>query len=66
MTAVETTEAVRTAARLLPSMGATGVFVFGSLVRGELRPDSDMDMDMAVSGLPARLFSRRSGVHGSP
>jgi predicted nucleotidyltransferase len=42
------------AASLLRGMGASQIFVFGSLVTGELRPDSDIDM--AVSGLPARLY----------
>jgi predicted nucleotidyltransferase len=35
-------------------MGASQVFVFGSAVRGELRPASDIDM--AVSGLPAQVY----------
>jgi predicted nucleotidyltransferase len=42
------------AASLLRSMGASQVFVFGSLAAGELRPDSDIDV--AVSGLPARVY----------
>jgi len=49
-------------------LGASQVFVFGSLVRGELRPDSDIDM--AVSGLPAKLYfsavSRVSDLVGRP
>ena len=62
-------EAVLTAAaNLLRSMGASEVFVFGSLVRGELRPDSDIDM--AVSGLPAKVYfsavSRVSDLLGRP
>src|SRR5215470_11513960 len=47
-------EAVMAVAKLLLSMGASQVFVFGSVTRGELRPDSDIDM--AVSGLPARIY----------
>ena len=39
-TALKEKEAVLAAANLLRSMGASEVFVFGSLVRGELRPDS--------------------------
>ena len=61
-------EAVLAAANLLRSMGAAQVFVFGSLVRGELRPDSDIDM--AVSGLPANVYfsavSRASDLLGRP
>jgi predicted nucleotidyltransferase len=34
-------DAVLAAANLLRSMGASQVFVFGSFVRDELRPDSD-------------------------
>jgi predicted nucleotidyltransferase len=49
-------------------MGALQVFVFGSFVRGELRPDSDVDM--AVSGLPARAYfsavSKASDLLGRP
>jgi predicted nucleotidyltransferase len=61
-------EAVLAAANMLLSMGASQVFVFGSLVRGKLRPDSDIDM--AVSGLPAKLYfpavSRASDILGRP
>jgi predicted nucleotidyltransferase len=61
-------EAVVAAAKLLRSMGAAQVFVFGSFVRGELRLDSDVDM--AVSGLPAKVYfsavSRVSDLVGRP
>ncbi|HUA85247.1 MAG TPA: nucleotidyltransferase domain-containing protein [Bryobacteraceae bacterium] len=61
-------EAVRAAAKLLRSMGASQVFVFGSFARGELRSDSDIDI--AVSGLPARVYfsaaSRASDIVGRP
>lgn len=61
-------EAVLAVANLLRSMGASQVFAFGSLVRGELRPDSDIDM--AVSGLPAKVYfsavSRASDLLGRP
>jgi len=61
-------EAILAAARLLLSMGATRVFTFGSVVTGELRPDSDIDM--AVSGLPARVYfsavSKASDLVGRP
>jgi predicted nucleotidyltransferase len=67
-TTVNEEEAVLAAANLLRSMGASEVFVFGSLVRGELRPDSDVDM--AVSGLPAEVYfsaiSRASDILGRP
>ena len=56
------------AATLLRRMGASDVFVFGSLTRGELRPDSDIDM--AVSGLPSSVYfaavSEVSDILGRP
>jgi predicted nucleotidyltransferase len=67
-TKVNEREAVLLAANLLRSMGASQVFVFGSFVRGELRPDSDIDI--AVSGLPAKVYfsaaSKASDVLGRP
>jgi len=61
-------EVVLAAAKLLLSMGASKVFVFGLAISGELRPDSDVDM--AVSGLPARVYfsavSRASDLVGRP
>lgn len=61
-------EGVLAAANLLLSMGASRVFVFGSAARGELRPDSDVDM--AVSGLPAEVYfsavSKASEIFGRP
>jgi predicted nucleotidyltransferase len=61
-------DAVLAAANLLRSMGASQVFIFGSLVRGELHPDSDIDI--AVSGLPAKVYfsavSRASDLLGRP
>ncbi len=61
-------EAVLAVANLLRSMGASQVFVFGSLVKGELPPDSDIDL--AVSGLPANVYfsaiSRASDILGRP
>ncbi len=47
-------EAVVAAAKLLRSMGATQVFIFGSASRGELRSDSDIDL--AVTGLPSQVY----------
>ncbi len=61
-------EALRAVVSLLRSMGASRVFVFGSFARGELRPDSDVDM--AVSGLPPRAYfsavSKASDMLGRP
>ena len=47
-------DAMEATVRLLREMGASQVYLYGSAARGELRPDSDIDM--AVSGLPARLY----------
>jgi predicted nucleotidyltransferase len=47
-------EAVAKAARLFRELGASQVFMFGSAVKGQLRADSDIDM--AVSGLPPRVY----------
>ena len=56
------------AADLLRSLGATQVFVFGSAARGELRPDSDVDL--AVTGLPSQVYfsavSKASDLLGRP
>ncbi len=61
-------ELLLAAANLLRSMGASQVFVFGSVMRGDLRPDSDIDM--AVSGLPAKVYfsavSKVSDLLGRP
>jgi predicted nucleotidyltransferase len=60
--------ALLTAANLLRSMGATQVFVFGSVTKGGVRPDSDVDM--AVTGLPSNVYfsaiSRASDLLGRP
>ena len=67
-TTLNASKEVLEAANMLRGMGASQVFVFGSLVRGELRPDSDIDM--AVSGLPAKVYfsavSRASDILGRP
>ncbi len=47
-------DALAKAARLLRDLGASQVYMFGSAVKGQLRPDSDIDM--AVSGLPPGLY----------
>ena len=68
LAALNANEAILEAANLLRGMGASQVFVFGSMTRGELRRDSDIDM--AVSGLPAKVYfsaaSRASDILGRP
>lgn len=67
-TAFVESNAVLATANLLRAMGATQVFIFGSATKGELRPDSDVDM--AVTGLPARVYfsaiSKASALLGRP
>jgi len=50
---------LRQAAQVLRSHGAREVYVFGSALTGRLREDSDIDL--AVVGLPARVFFRAMG-----
>jgi predicted nucleotidyltransferase len=61
-------ELILATSNLLRRMGASEVFVFGSLARNELRPDSDIDI--AVSGLPPKVYfsavSKVSDVLGRP
>jgi predicted nucleotidyltransferase len=61
-------DAIAKAATLFIGLGASQVFVFGSAVKGQLRPDSDIDM--AVSGLPPRVYfsaiSQASDLIGRP
>ena len=45
---------IQKAAKLLKSMGATDVFLFGSAAKGEYRKGSDIDL--AVSGLPPEKY----------
>ena len=47
-------ERIREGAQLLRARGATAVYVFGSVTRGHLREDSDIDL--AVTGLPPEIF----------
>ena len=61
-------QTVLAAVRLLRSMGAVQVFVFGSAATGKLRPGSDIDI--AVSGLPPDAYfsavSKTSDLVGRP
>ena len=61
-------EAVTAAANLLRSMAADQVYIFGSALKSGLRADSDVDM--AVSGLPPRVYfsavSKASELLGRP
>jgi predicted nucleotidyltransferase len=61
-------DALAKAATLFIGLGASEVFVFGSAVKGQLRPNSDIDM--AVSGLPPRVYfsaiSQASDLIGRP
>ena len=52
----ETKQLLDRAATELKAIGAREVYVFGSAARGQL--DSGSDIDLAVSGLPPRLFYR--------
>jgi len=67
-TAFTDTVALAAVAHLLRDMGANEVFVFGSATKGGLRPDSDIDM--AVTGLPSRVYfsavSQASDILGRP
>jgi predicted nucleotidyltransferase len=61
-------DAVARAATLFIGLGASQVFIFGSAVKGQLRPNSDIDM--AVSGLPPCVYfsaiSQASDLIGRP
>ncbi len=63
-----TPETITAAAKLLREMGASEVYLFGSAAKDKLRPDSDIDM--AVSGLPPRLYfsavSKATDILGRP
>ncbi len=48
------------AATELKAVGAKEVYVFGSASRGQMRPDSDVDL--AVAGLPPEVFFRAMGI----
>ncbi len=50
---------IKDAAKILKSYGAREVYVFGSATTDTLRRHSDIDM--AVVGLPAKVFFRAMG-----
>ena len=50
----ETAKLIERAAAALKAFGANEVYLFGSLVDGTIREDSDVDL--AVSGLPPERF----------
>ena len=52
----ELREAICKAAAALRAAGAREVYLFGSVAQGKLREGSDIDL--AVVGLPARVFFR--------
>jgi predicted nucleotidyltransferase len=55
----ELRRAIEQAAAILKSAGADAVYVFGSVVEGPVRPDSDIDL--AVAGLPPAVFFQAMG-----
>lgn len=52
----ELRERIERAAAVLKSFGATEVYVFGSAATGKMHEGSDVDM--AVVGLPAKVYFR--------
>jgi len=50
---------IEEAAQILKIAGANEVFIFGSATKGTLTDSSDIDM--AVSGLPPKVFFRTMG-----
>ena len=57
--AIRIPKAVKVAARLLVSLGATEVYLFGSHATGRARRGSDFDL--AIKGLPPRKFYSAAG-----
>lgn len=55
-------ERIRDAATALKNAGAHEVFIFGSAARGTMREGSDIDL--AVTGLPPRVFFKAMGEAG--
>jgi len=56
----EITRLIARAAASLEAAGTREVYVFGSAAQGTLREDSDVDM--AVSGLPPKVFFRAMAI----
>ena len=50
---------IHQAADVLKSFGATDVFIFGSVAKGT--DGTSSDIDMAVSGLPPKVFFKAMG-----
>ncbi|HMD69035.1 MAG TPA: nucleotidyltransferase domain-containing protein [Chitinivibrionales bacterium] len=50
---------IHKAARVLRSFGATDVYLFGSIAHGA--NDEHSDIDLAVSGLPPKVFFKAMG-----
>ena len=55
----ELQRAIDQAAAILKAAGAEAVYLFGSIVEGSFRPDSDVDL--AVTGLPPGKFFHTMG-----
>lgn len=51
---------IQKAAEVLKSFGATDVYLFGSVAKGTNKEHSDIDL--AVSGLPPRVFFKAMGT----
>ena len=51
---------IERAASALKAVGAKEVYVFGSASKGQMCPDSDVDL--AASGLPPEVFFRAMGI----
>ena len=56
---VELQQAIEQAVNILKAAGAEAVYLFGSMVEGPFRSDSDIDL--AVTGLPATKFFQVMG-----
>lgn len=54
--AEDISRSIETAVTALKAAGAREVYLFGSARKGDMRPNSDVDM--AVSGLPPQVFFR--------
>jgi predicted nucleotidyltransferase len=55
----ELEQAIERAAAILKAAGADAVYLFGSIVEGRVRADSDIDL--AVAGLPPARFFQAMG-----